>query len=156
MTNKRLSETTDDEILLELVEQQKRNIARLEKELKDKHKPLFSFDGRGLRAAFDHWTFGSLIVFSIIGGIVFGLWHIWPSTYETGRFYLQHSVYNYTKPPPPPPELDDCYRVYKEVENGQDEIMSSCYRNKDEAYQAANQFADNWKALKAKSGTRDD
>ncbi|MHA2280103.1 MAG: hypothetical protein ACXAC5_04405 [Promethearchaeota archaeon] len=159
--DKKLSDTTDQELILEYVGQLKEDNKRLKKELEAHKQPKFLVDADKLSRAFDHWTWGAIVVIGIILGVILTIYHVWPSTYETGRFYLSHQIIDYKIPAPcreqparacwlPAGDKDSCYTVIKEVENGGDDSMTACIRDKDIAYKTANEFADEWKRLKEK------
>lgn len=155
MTDKKLSETTDHELILEYVEQLKEDNKRLKGELESNKQPRYIFDGKAFEKATDHWTWATLVIAGVLIGVIHLIVYIWPSTYETGRFYIQHSSHNYGKAPPcecppTPKEFDDCYKVIKEIENGSDESMTSCMRNREDAYKVANELSDEWHNLKNK------
>jgi hypothetical protein len=152
MVDKKMDDTTDQELMLEYIGQLKADNKRLNEELKKRKQTKVLFSGDGIKRAFEHWTWGTIVVVGVILGIIYTLYFIWPSTYETGRFYLAHSMKNYDPPPPPPEkEWDDCYKIIKEYENGRDEVISNCFRDKDEAYRVANEFANEWRRLKDKA-----
>lgn len=142
---------SDPELVVEYIDQLKADNKRLKEEVKNRKQPKILFDGNGLMRVLDHWTWGSLITVSCMCGFVLLVVNIWPSVYETGRFYLTHRMHNYTPHVPIQKELDNCYQVNKEVENSTDDIMTDCFRDKDEAYQVANEFANDWKKLKDKA-----
>jgi hypothetical protein len=160
MSDKKMSDTTDHELILEFVDQLKSDNQRLKKELEDKKQPKYLINTHKLDQLFDHWTWGTLTVVAIILSVIYTLYFIWPSTYETGRFYLTHEAINTVRCPDNPSatcwlpleQRSSCYKVIKEIENGSDDIMTACINDKDEAYKTANEFADEWKRLKGKEG----
>ncbi|MHA2280102.1 MAG: hypothetical protein ACXAC5_04400 [Promethearchaeota archaeon] len=141
MVDKKLSDTTDQELVLEFVEQLKTDNKRLNEELKKRRRPMFSLNGDGIKRAFNHWTWWMLAIVGCACAITLTLVSVIPSSYETGRFYIQHRGST----------CGNCYEIMKEVKGGQDDSMTECISNKDEAYKVANEFADEWKRLKDKS-----
>jgi len=141
MADKRMSETTDQELILEYLEQLKEENQRLKKELSRNKQPKVSVNGDGLRKAFRHWTWLTLTITACVCMIVLTLINVIPASRETGRFYVTH----YTS------TCGNCYKVVKEVSGGQDKTMTDCVMTKDEAYKVANEFADEWRRLKDKA-----
>jgi len=161
MTDKKLSDTGDQGAIDYAIDLKIEN-NRLKEELKQRVQPKYLFDGKSLKKAFNHWTWEWITIAIIMLSIVLTIYHVWPSTYETGRFYLDHTTYDYKRPKEcnhnqqyscneHPGDLGNCYRIIKEVENGQDVVMSDCVREKNDAYKTANEFADEWKKLKSKA-----
>ncbi len=141
MADKRMSETTDQELILEYLEQLKEENQRLKKEVERKKQPKLSISGDGIRRAFRHWTWITLIMTLCVCALVITIVSVIPNSYESGRFYVTH----YTS------SCGNCYKVAKEVIGGSDETMTDCMMTKDEAYRVANEFADEWKRLKDKA-----
>lgn len=159
MTNKKLSDTTDQGLAVDYAIQMKIENNELKEKLKQRKQAKYLFDGKSLKKVFDHWTWGWITFIGLILSVILTINHIWPSTYKTGRFYLEHEMYDYKRPKEcnynqryhcrkPPGDLGSCYTVIREVENGIDDIMTACIRDKDKAYKIANEFADEWKKLK--------
>jgi hypothetical protein len=121
MADKKLSDTTDQELILEYVEQLKSDNKRLKGELERNKQPKYLVDAAKLNRAFDHWTWGAIVIVGVILGFILTVYHVWPSSYETGRFYLTHSVIDYKVPAAcqerrnvtcwlPPGDRDSCYK----------------------------------------------
>ena len=89
-----MSETTDHELMLEYVEQLKEENKRLKQEIKDNKKPSYFISDK----AFDHWTWGVVVIGAAIFGVIHLIGYMWPSSYETGRFYLEHTMKDYEPP----------------------------------------------------------
>ena len=144
MADKKLSETTDQELVLEFVDQLKSDNQRLKKELEKRRQPWFSFNGESLRRVFNHWTWWTLAIIGCMCCIAITLVSVIPTSRETGRFYVEHRRNT----------CGNCYNIVKEIEGGQDDTMTDCISTKDEAYKVANEFADEWKRLKDKAETK--
>lgn len=166
--NKESNMPTDPELVLEYIDQLKADNKKLKEELKERKKPILSLNADHLGRAFDHWTWAMLVLVGCACAIISTISYIWPSVYETGRFYLDHSVVDYNPPAAcadiisrgricrlPRGDAGSCYVVVKEIENGFDDDVTICIRDKDEAYKTANEFADEWKKLKEKEETDD-
>jgi hypothetical protein len=172
-----ISNKSNDEILVSYVQKLEEDNKRLQEELEAKSKPKVYVDFTRLTAIWDsdselfNTLFAAGFVISIICGIILTIYHVWPSTYETGRFYLNHTMHDYDPPENCPGnaiqrythqhecvknavDVDSCYMVVREVENGQDDIMSKCIRNKGEAYTMANEFTREWKILRKEGGLK--
>ena len=86
MADKRMSETTDQELILEYLEQLKEENQRLKKELDKRKQPKFSFNGDGIKRAFTHWTWITMAIVCCACMIALTLVYSIPTSNETGRF----------------------------------------------------------------------
>ena len=148
MTDKESNLPTDPELVLDYIDQLKADNKRLKEEIKKNKQPKFSLNGKGLARAFNHWTWWVPIIMGCIYFIVL----IWPSTYETGKFYVTNTRVKYSRLVKGfnISEWGNCYEIVGEVKNGTDNLMSGCFESKNKAYQIANEFTDDWKKLKEK------
>jgi hypothetical protein len=157
MTDKRLKDTTDHEMILEYVDQLKQDNKRLKEELSGKRRPLFDFTSpvkllrdianNGTTQAF-FWIF--IIILSIL--VIYGLICI---SGPTGEYYVtRKGKYVQTIQPekecscPEPKRIErPCFRVMEEITLEQDKVIEGCFPSKEEAYKAAAEFTEEWERL---------
>jgi len=145
---------SDEDLLLEHIELLKDDKARLAKELEATKQPYFSATGVQYVTELTAKAGAAIAIIGVISAVLYGLYWLWPSdSGPTGRFYVIHHMHDYKKPPAVKwePEMADCYKVVSEFNWGQDDNMTACIRDKDEAYTIANDFADKWKTLEGKA-----
>jgi len=157
MTEKKLSETSDSELILEYLEQLKEDNSRLKKELKAKNRPIFDFASLTglLRDIAGHWFPQTVLVVSLIVAGILLIYGLAVFHGPNGKFYVERkgtvTIQSIPECTQPPPIQKPCFRVVSEVDLGQDDYISDCYDNKDEAYKAAAEFTEEWKKLNESS-----
>jgi hypothetical protein len=159
MADKKLSDTTDQEMVLEYVEQLKQDNKRLKGELEAKRRPLFNFVllTKLLRDIADHGATQTLFVISLIALGILAIYGLVSISGPTGEYYVVRAG-NQTeiigdvdcKCPEPERITKPCFKVNEEFMLGEDDPISDCYEDKDEAYKAATEFADEWEKLHAR------
>ena len=157
MTDKKLSETTDQEMILEYVEQLKQDNKRLKKELDAKNRPVFDFTSvtKLLRDIADHGFTQTVFGISIAAMCVLALYGLISWSGTTGRYYVERdgnhvevvAPENECECPEPERITKPCFKVMSEFRLGEDDEVEGCFFTKEDAYKAAREFAEEWKRL---------
>jgi hypothetical protein len=153
MTDKKLSDTTDQELVLGYVDQLKQDNKRLQKELDAKSRPVIDFTSltKLLRDISNHWIPQTAFGISIAIICILTIYWLVSISGPNGKYYVdRYGTYIMTPESdcvPPASVSKPCFRVMGESVLGQDDYIDGCYSSMEGASKAASEFAEEWRKL---------
>jgi len=145
---------TNDDVILELLEQYKNTNARLEKDLRKKRRPIFDFAApiEFITKVIDGEFFFVFFVLFIISAAAFGVYLIDNVSGPVGQFYVKFDGIKHYQSElrclsPSKPLPHDCYKVAQKIIFSSDTYVTSCIKSKDEAHKTAIEFREQWSRL---------